>query len=78
VALVETPETFPTAAEAEAMVAAYGYGMTAVGVAERFGVHESTVRAHAKRRSVKRGPLVPVEVLTQYAAARAAVGAPPL
>jgi DNA-binding CsgD family transcriptional regulator len=42
--------------------------MTALEVAEQVGVHESTVRAHARRQGVVPPPTVSPEVLAEYAA----------
>jgi DNA-binding CsgD family transcriptional regulator len=50
------------------MLALYGAGMTASEVAEQVGVHESTVRAHARRQGVVPPPTVSPEVLAEYAA----------
>jgi hypothetical protein len=54
IARIENAQTFLTQSEVDEMVATYASGMTAAQVGGKFGVHESTVRAHAKKHGLFR------------------------
>ena len=49
---VETAQTFLTAAEVDALVGDYLAGMSVKALAERYGIHRTTVFSHLRRRNV--------------------------